>query len=856
MDSRDKERKIESDNGQKKPEKKKIRQPEIRHTLQAGGDSVPADEQNIQVGGDDNGQPDNQQTQQAGGDDIGQADDEKSLKTKIDDIGQDDKDKSLATEDDIEQIVDEPEITSDCQQVRLDNEQMQSDNGPLRQPITDTLLNNYMPYAMSVIVSRAIPEIDGFKPAHRKLLYTMYRMKLLNSARAKSADIVGQTMALNPHGDQTIYETMVRLTRGNGSLIHPWIDSKGNFGRVYSRDMQYAAARYTEARLDDSAVLIFDGLEKDAVDFVDNYSGTMKEPTLLPASFPTILVNSNQGIAVGMASNICSFNLKEVCLTTSAFIANRNHDLLETMPAPDFSTAGQLIYDRDQMQKIYETGRGSFKLRGKYRINKKENLIEVFEIPYNTTAEAIIDDIAAQARRGKLREVLDVRDETDLNGLKITINYRKNTDTQMLILKLFDLTSMETSFSCNFNILIDGRPRTMGVAEILDSWLSWRQGCVRREAEFERRKKEEKLHLLKALELILLDIDKAIAVIRLTKKESEVVENLMSSFNIDKVQAEYVAEIKLRHLNREYILRRIDEIASLEEEIYELKSLAESTRLINSKISKQLKDIAKTYGRERLTTLIEPEDAPMLDEEDLIEDYNIRIFLTEEGYFKKLALTSLRGNFDLRLKEGDSLMQEFDTTNKAELIFLTDKAQLYKIFAHEIEDHKPSFIGNYTPNLLDLDEGEKVVQMYAAEEKFMGEFLLVFRDRRAVRIDVSSFATKNRRKKIVSAYSDHAPLLGAVYISEDADPELGVINSQGKLLVFSASQVTKKATRTAQGSLIMSGGKKAQTLERFLRPEQLDKLEDIEYYKVKNLPGAGRYIRDSSGEQISLESLS
>ncbi|HHU08145.1 MAG TPA: topoisomerase IV [Clostridiaceae bacterium] len=754
------------------------------------------------------------------------------------------------------QSVDGQTVTSDSDNLRSDDEQAEPGNELIRQAITDTLLKNYMPYAMSVIVSRAIPEIDGFKPAHRKLLYTMYRMKLLNSARAKSADIVGQTMSLNPHGDQTIYETMVRLTRGNGALIHPWIDSKGNFGRVYSRDMQYAAARYTEARLDSSAVLIFDGLEKDAVDFVDNYSGTMKEPLLLPAAFPTILVNSNQGIAVGMASNICSFNLKEVCNTTAAFIANRKHDLLETMPAPDFSTAGELIYDRDQMEKIYETGRGSFKLRAKYRIDKKENLIEVYEIPYNTTVEAIIDDIAAQSRRGRLREVLDVRDETDLNGLKITVNYRKNTDPKMLILKLFDLTSMETSFSCNFNILIEGKPKTMGVTEILENWLSWRQGCVRREANYERRNKEEKLHLLKALELILLDIDKAIAVIRLTKKESEVVANLMSSFNIDKVQAEYVAEIKLRHLNREYILRRIDEIATLEEEIFELKSLADSTKLINSKISKQLKNIAATYGSERLTKLVEPEDVPVLDEEDLIEDYNIRIFLSEEGYFKKLALTSLRGNFDLRLKEGDILVQEFDTTNKAEIIFLTDKAQVYKIFAYEIEDHKPSFIGSYTPNLLNLDEGERVVMMYAAEEKFQGEFLLVFRDRRAVRIDVSSYATKNRRKKIVSAYSDRSPLLGGGYIAEGSDPEFGVINNQGKLLIFSASQVTQKATRTSRGSLILSGGKNSQTLERFLRTEQLTKLDDPEYYKVKNLPGAGRYIRNASGEQLSLENLS
>ncbi|NLK02734.1 MAG: topoisomerase IV [Clostridiaceae bacterium] len=730
-------------------------------------------------------------------------------------------------------------------------------NEHIRQPITDTLLNNFMPYAMSVIISRAIPEIDGFKPAHRKLLYTMYRMKLLNSPRAKSADVVGQTMALNPHGDQTIYETMVRLTRGNAALIHPWIDSKGNFGKVYSRDMQYAAARYTEVRLDPSASLILDGLEKDAVDFIDNYSGTMKEPVLLPAAFPTILVNANQGIAVGMASNICSFNLKEVCLTTAAYINNRKHDLLETMPAPDFSTAGELTYVKEQMRKIYETGRGTFKLRGKCRIDKKANLIEIYEIPYNTTVEAIIDDISAQSRKGKFREIIDVRDETDLNGLKITVSYKKNTDVKMLMLKLFDLTSLETSFSCNFNILVSGRPKTMGIYEILDHWISWRQDCVRREANFDRQKKEEKLHLLKALELILLDIDKAISLIRLTKTESEVIPNLMSNFGIDKVQAEFVAEIKLRHLNREYILRRIDEIAELEAEIYELKSLADSTRKINSLISTQLRDIAKDYGRERLTVLIEPEEVPVLKEEDLIDDYNIRLFLTEEGYFKKMALTSLRGNFELKLKEGDRIVQEIETTNKAEIIFVTDKAQVYKIFAHDIEDHKPSFIGDYTPNLLELDEGETVVVMYATDSEFTGQMLFVFEDRRAVRVDVSAYETKNRRRKIVSAYSDHAPLVGAAYVGVDENPEFGVINNQGKLLIFSSSQVTYKSTRTARGSFIMSGSKLDKTITNFLNSAELSQLEDQDYYKVKKLPGSGRYIRDKAFEdkQISLENL-
>ncbi|NLW54684.1 MAG: topoisomerase IV, partial [Clostridiaceae bacterium] len=516
--------------------------------------------------------------------------------------------------------------------------------------VSDTLYNNYMPYAMSVIVSRAIPEIDGFKPSHRKLLYTMYKMGLMSGPRAKSADIVGQTMQLNPHGDQAIYETMVRLTRGNGTLLHPWIDSKGNFGSVTSRDMQYAAARYTEARLDPSCETIFDGLDKNAVDMIDNYSGTTKEPRLLPAKFPTILVNNNQGIAVGMASNICSFNLSEVCNATIALLKDPEVDLIDYMPAPDFSTAAELIYDQDDMRDIYETGRGSFKLRGTAEINRKDATIEIREIPYTTTIETIIDDISDQIKKNRLQDITNVRDETDLNGLCISIEYKRTADPDILLHKLFENTSLEHYFSCNFNILIDNKPRVMGVREILNEWIKWRMDCIRRETRFSLEKKRERLHILRGYEAILLDIDLAIQVIRNTEKEREVIPRLMKAFTIDKEQAEAVAEIKLRNLNREYIIRRLDDIKELMVEIEDLEKLENSARRQRKLISDQLKDLSKKYGRERRTRLIDPDDIEVPEVTDLIPDYNIRIFLTEEGYFKKLALTSLRGNFDLKLK--------------------------------------------------------------------------------------------------------------------------------------------------------------------------------------------------------------
>lgn len=716
--------------------------------------------------------------------------------------------------------------------------------------ISDTLFENYMPYAMSVIISRAIPEIDGFKPAHRKLLYTMYKMNLLGGTRAKSADIVGQTMKLNPHGDQTIYETMVRLTRGNGALLLPWIDSKGNFGSVSSRDMQYAASRYTEARLDPVCETLFAGLDKDAVDFVDNYSGTMKEPLLFPASFPTILVNNNQGIAVGMASNICSFNLKEVCDTTIALIRDPGSDLLMTLPAPDFSTGAYLVYEPDEMRAIYETGRGSFQLRATADVNRKERRIEIREIPYTTTVEAVIDDIAEGIKKGKLRDIVAARDETDLGGLCISVDYKASADPDVVLHQLFSATSLQSSFSCNFNILIGNRPRLMGVREILTEWIDWRSTCIRREAAFDIEKKRAALHLLRGLEKILLDIDKAIAVIRLTETEKEVVPRLMTAFDIDEIQAEHVAEIRLRQLNREYILKRVRDIESLEEEIESLENLIKSKARIREKIVRQLKEVSKRYGRERKTRLIAPDEIDIPEEEELIPAYNTRIFLTEEGYIKKIPATSLRGNFDIRVKEGDRIIQELDSSNHAELVFFTDRAQVYKIMAWEIEDHRPSLLGEYAPNLLDLDEGERVLFVHSATEPFEGEFLLVFENGKGVRLDVAHYETKQRRRKLIKAYDDSSPLVGVAYLPPESDLAFAVRSKKNKLLYFQASQVVKKATRTAQGATILRS--KNDQLTALYSQEDLTFIRDLNYYRVAKLPTAGRYIREESLEERQL----
>ncbi len=724
-------------------------------------------------------------------------------------------------------------------------------DGAIHKKISDTLFENYLPYAMSVIVSRAIPEIDGFKPAHRKLLYTMYQMKLLGGPRAKSADVVGQTMKLNPHGDQTIYETMVRLTRGNGSLLHPWIDSKGNFGSVSSRDMQYAASRYTEVRLDPSCETLFAGLEKEAVDFVDNYSGTMKEPVLFPAMFPTILVNSNQGIAVGMASNICSFNLREVCETTIALIRDPEADLLATLPAPDFSTGAYLIYEPDDMRAIYETGRGSFQLRATADVNRKEKRIEIREIPYTTTIEAVIDDIADAMRKGRLRDVVSVRDETDLNGLCVSVDYKASADPDVVLHQLFSATSLQNPFSCNFNILIGDKPRVMGVREILSEWVAWRSDCIWRETAYEAEKKRGALHLLRGLEKILLDMDKAIAVIRLTETEKEVVPRLMAAFDIDEIQAEHVAEIKLRHLNREYILKRIRDIEALEKEISGLERLGKSRARIRDLIIRQLKDIGKRYGEERKTRLIAPEEIEVPEEEELIPAYNTRVFLSEQGYVKKLPATSLRGNFEIRVKEGDRIKQELESSNHSELLFFTDKAQVYKLMAWEIEDHRPSLLGEYTPNLLELDQDERVVFIHSSLEPFTGEFLLVFADGRGVRIDAAHYETKQRRRKLIKAFNDSSSLVGMAYLPPDSELAFAVRSKKNKLLFFQASQIVKKATRTARGAAILRA--KHDSLTHLYEEGELTFVRDLAYYRVAKLPTAGRYIREETLEDRQLE---
>ncbi len=735
---------------------------------------------------------------------------------------------------------------------KLEDSNQKTGGVALEQPISKTLYENFMPYAMSVIVSRAIPEIDGFKPAHRKLLYTMYLMNLMSGTRAKSADVVGQTMKLNPHGDQAIYETMVRLTRGNKSLLHPWIDSKGNFGDVTSRDMQYAASRYTEVRLEPSCEALFDGLSKEAVDFVDNYSGTMKEPVLLPAMFPTILVNNNQGIAVGMASNICSFNLKEICETTIALIRNSDVDLMETLPAPDFSTGAYLIYDIDDMREIYETGRGSFQLRGAADVNRKEGIIEIREIPYTTTIEAIIDDIADGVKKNKLRDVINVRDETDLNGLCISIEYKPSADPDIILHQLFTHTSLQNPFSCNFNILIGNQPKLLGVREILNEWIEWRSECIRREARFDMGKKRERLHLLRGLERILLDIDKAIAVIRLTETEKEVIPRLMEAFDIDEVQADYVAEIKLRHLNREYILKRIQDIEKIEKEIADLERLVKGRGRVREKIVQQLKEIIKKYGRERKTRLIAPDEIEVPEEEDLIPDYNTKLFLSKQGYFKKIALTSLRGNFEIRVKEDDRIIQEIESTNHDEVLFFTDKAQVYKMMAWELEDFRPSQLGEFTPNLLELDEDEHVIFIHSTLEPFTGEFLFVFENGKGVRIDASHYETKQRRRKLLNAYDDSSPIVGIRHIPEGKNLTFAVRSKKNKLLYVDSDLIVKKATRSAQGAAILRTRNKNDELVTLYTDEELSFIRDLDYYRVAKLPTAGRYIREESIEERQL----
>ncbi len=720
----------------------------------------------------------------------------------------------------------------------------------VEQNITDTLESNYMPYAMSVIVSRAIPEIDGFKPSHRKLLYTMYKMSLLAGAKTKSSNIVGQTMKLNPHGDMAIYETMVRMTRGNNALLHPFIDSKGNFGKQYSRDMKFAAPRYTEAKLDKLCEEIFKDIDKNTVDFVDNYDGTMKEPVLLPTTFPSILVNSNQGIAVGMASNICSFNLEEICKTTSALIDDENIVIEDYLQAPDFSSGGQLIYSAKEIRDIYNNGRGSFKVRAKYNYDNKNNCIEIVEIPYTTTVEAIIDQIIELIKGGKIKEITDVRDETDLSGLKLTLDLRKNTDPDMLMKKLFKLTPLQDSFNCNFNILINGRPRVMGVRTILNEWLSFRVDCIKRQILYDIQKKSDKLHLLMGLKKILLDIDKAIEIIRKTEQEVMVVPNLISGFDIDQIQAEYIAEIKLRNLNKEYILNRVGETDSLIKEIAELKDTHGNHKKVKKIIQKQLSEIAKKFGKPRRTEIISDEQVEEITTEHFIEDYNLKIFLTEQNYLKKIPLVSLRANPEHKLKDEDTIVQEIETHNKADLLLFTNKFNVYKSKIYEIPDCKASSLGEYLTNLLGLDSDEKIIYI-TATDNYEGYMLFFYENGKGAKIDLSGYATKTNRKKLANAYYNGSPLIRMFFVTEDI--ELIAISSINKMLVFNTESIGVKTTKNSQGVQILTS--KKGSIMTGIKTLDEKVVSNIDYYRTKNIPAIGCYIKeeDKTEKQMSLD---
>jgi len=720
------------------------------------------------------------------------------------------------------------------------------DNKPVEQKIVDTLKVNYMPYAMSVIVSRAIPEIDGLKPSHRKLLYTMYKMGLLRGEKTKSANVVGQTMKLNPHGDTAIYETLVRLTTGNMTLLHPFVESKGNFGKVYSRDMRYAAPRYTEVKLAAISEELFRDIDKDTVDFVDNYDGTMKEPVLLPTTFPNILVNPNQGIAVGMASNICSFNLREVCKATIAYIKDDDFDLLKYLKAPDFSTGGQLILNKQEMRKIYATGKGSFKIRAKYRYDKKNSCIEIYEIPYTTSSEAIIEAIASIIKSGKIKDIVDVRDETDLEGLKITVDIKKNSDPDDIMNKLFKLTPLQDSFGCNFNVLIGQKPMVLGVTEILDHWIQFRMECIRRKSEFDIKKKSETLHLLTGLSKILLDIDKAIRIIRNTEQESQVVPNLMKGFGIDNAQAEFIAEIKLRNLNREYILRQTADIEKLKNEIEDLKDIVAHDARVLDIICSQLEGVSRKYGQERKTEIIDEEHIEEVTPDNLIEDYNVRLVLTDEGYIKKIPLVSLRSSGEQKLKDDDFIIQEADTHNKAELLLFSNKCVVYKAKVYEFPDGKASQLGEYLNNILNLEPGEKIIKMHPTDD-FRGYFLFAYENGKMSKIPVSSYETKTNRKKLSNAYNDLSPLVDIFYLEEDKD--FVAFSSIDKVLVFNTSQINPKTTRDSQGVWVLKS-KKGSTLRKIL-PLSEAGLKDPEYYRA-NIPAIGYYLKEEDKEDTQI----
>ncbi len=721
----------------------------------------------------------------------------------------------------------------------------------VEQPICDTLELNYMPYAMSVIVSRAIPEIDGFKPSHRKLLYTMYKMGLLTGARTKSANIVGQTMRLNPHGDAAIYDTMVRLSRGYGALLHPFVDSKGNFGKVYSRDMAWAASRYTEAKLDAVCGEIFRDIDADTVDFVDNYDNSMKEPALLPTTFPNVLVAANMGIAVGMASNICGFNLREVCAATVARMKDPEANLLDVLPAPDFPTGGEILYDLREMDAIYRTGRGSFRVRARWRYVKEGNLIEIYEIPYTTATEPVIDKVSELIKGGKIREIADMRDETDLTGLKLTIDLKRGADPDKLMQKLFRSTPLMDSFSCNFNILIGGMPRVMGVGEILDEWITWRCECVRRRARFHLQKKRERLHLLKGLEKILLDIDRAIAIIRETEFDQEVVPNLMIGFGIDQAQAEFVAEIKLRNINKEYILKRTQDIAGLEKEIGELEALLGSDRRVRAVIERELEDVAKKYGQPRRTGLVYGAELDAAAEPDETPDYPVTLFVSREGYFKKITPQSLRMSGEQKLKEGDAIVSTFETTNRAELLVFTNKFQVYKARCAEFDDAKASVLGDYLPSRLNMDEDEAVAGVGLPGD-YGGNLLFIFENGKAAKVAASAYDTKTNRRRLTGAYSDKSPLK-AVFFLDAEDEQIVVYSTDGRALIFSAAQLAAKSTRTSQGVAVLSLKKKA-ALERAARLRESG-IQNAARYRARTLPAAGALLRpeDSGETQVEME---
>ena len=719
----------------------------------------------------------------------------------------------------------------------------------VEQPIVSTIRENYMPYAMSVILSRAIPEIDGFKPSHRKLLYMMYKMGLLNGGRTKSANIVGATMKLNPHGDSAIYDTMVRLSRGYEALLHPYVDSKGNFGKFYSRDMAWAASRYTEAKLDAICNELFRDIDKDTVDFVDNYDNTMKEPSLLPVAFPSVLVNANTGIAVGMASNICSFNLREICETTAALIRDPDHDIKSTLPAPDFTGGCQIIYDENVINQVYETGRGSIKLRAKYVYDKSANCIDILSIPATTTCEVIIEKVIDLVKQGKVKEISDIRDETGIDGLKITIDLKRGIDADKLMTKLYRFTTLEDSYACNFNVLIAGVPRVLGVKALLEEWIAFRIECVRRRTYFDRNKKADKLHLLRGLEKILLDIDKAVKIVRETDEESEVVPNLMIGFGIDEIQAEYVAEIKLRHLNREYILKRTKDLEDLEKEIAELDEILKSKARIKTIIVKELKSIAEKYGQPRKSIIIYDDVARYEEETVEIPDYPVNLFFTKEGYFKKITPQSLRMSGEQKLKDGDEIIQELEFTNNCDLLFFTDKCQVYKAKADDFAQTKASVLGDYVAAKLGFDEGENAVKMVVTKD-YKGMLLFAFENGKAAKVPLESYATKTNRKKLTGAYSDKSPLVGLLYMPEDE--EVLFKASSGNMLLVHTGALTLKTTRSTQGVAVLKPkkGHRLFSIERYKEGT----FTNPKRYRTSSLPARGALPvnEDTQNEQLSL----